>query len=377
MAGLYFHIPFCSSKCHYCNFYSVAGRRDLQAYPGLILREMELRGDYLKGEKVQTLYFGGGTPSLLSPEDVDRILTKAATLFSVADDPEITLEANPEQMNAEYLTALKKTGVNRLSLGVQSFHDDLLRYLGRRHTGEQARKALACIADAQFGNVSADLIFGIPGQTDTALLQDVKSLTKSGIQHISAYALTVEERTALQVNIAKNRCAAPDEEQTARQFLLLMETLPAAGFDQYELSNYCLRNFRSRHNSAYWQGIPYLGLGTSAHSFDGNSRQWNTADIGRYRKGIETGQLCVEREELSMQQQLNEYILTSLRTAEGTDIQMIRQRFGESVADQVVKSARPFVGDALLSFEGNVLRLTNAGQLLADRITAALFQLGD
>ena len=375
MAGLYFHIPFCASKCHYCNFFSVAGNRDRAEYTEWILREMELRKEYLMGETVHTLYFGGGTPSLLKPSEVDRILQKVRALFSVAADAEITLEANPEHINKDFLVALFQTGVTRLSLGVQSLNDEVLTYLGRRHSAECARQALRCISASPFRNVSADLIFGIPGQTDESLSQDIKVIMDAGVQHVSAYALTIEDRTTLKVNIDRNRCVAPDEEQVVRQFLLMMKALPAAGYEQYELSNYSPPAYRSRHNSAYWQGIPYLGLGASAHSFNGRSRQWNVSRLNDYRQGILNGLPAYETEILTEQQRLNEYLMTALRRIEGVDIEVVAGDYGDNTAASVLDAAQEYIRAGWLLQRGHQLTLTTPGKLMADRVTAGLFQL--
>lgn len=279
MAGIYLHIPFCKSKCAYCAFYSTADARLKNEFLSALEKELIIRRDYLGGDKVETIYFGGGTPSLLSSEEIDKILKIIRLYFDIDDDPEITLEANPDTVDAFYLEKIRKAGVNRLSIGIQSFFDDDLDYLSRRHNSEHALRVIADAKDAGFDNLSLDLIYGIPTLTDGKWRRCLDIFFASGAPHLSAYSLTVEQGTALERRISRHLCADVDEEQSVRQYEILCDRAAAEDFEHYEISNYARRGFRSRHNTAYWNGTKYLGLGPAAHSFDGKSRQWNVSNV--------------------------------------------------------------------------------------------------
>lgn len=333
---------------------------------------MEARKDYIAGAQVETIYFGGGTPSLLTDEELDRILDRLHTLFSVAPGAEITLEANPDDMASPgKLAGWKRSGINRLSIGIQSFFEEDLRWMNRVHNARQAAESIRSAQDAGLDNISIDLIYGTPGLSDLRWEKNVEQALQLGIPHLSCYALTVEPRTALDTMIRQHKKEDVDPEVQARQFLLLMDWLAAAGYEHYEISNFSLPGRRSRHNTAYWQGIPYLGLGPSAHSYNGStSRQWNVANNAAY---IDTPTGKYEQETLTPTQQLNEYIMISLRTMEGSDLDHISQRFGEINADTLHRQAERYIRERTISYTDRHLILTREGRLLADGIAADLF----
>ncbi|HNX60330.1 MAG TPA: radical SAM family heme chaperone HemW, partial [Spirochaetota bacterium] len=274
MAGIYVHIPFCRAKCLYCNFYSIPNRESIDEYTSSVIDELGMRRDYLNGEKIDTIYFGGGTPSIAGTDSIAGIIRAVHEGFDVASDPEITLEANPDDIDSGFLSGLKDTGINRLSIGIQSFRDEDLRYLGRAHDAASAVSAIERSRDAGFSNLTIDLIYGIPGLDDESWKRNIDTATGYGIPHISAYALTVECDTPLERLIEKGKRDAPSEEDGARQFEILMDEMRRREYIHYEISNFCREGYISRHNSSYWKGIPYLGAGASAHSYDGKSRQW-------------------------------------------------------------------------------------------------------
>jgi len=370
MAGIYLHIPFCKQACNYCNFHfstALARRND---FISALLKEIPLRKDYLEGEAVETVYFGGGTPSLLPAADIESILHALRSQFPLAAGAEITLEANPDDINPLLLRAWRQAGINRLSIGVQSFFEEDLRWMHRAHSASQA---LVCIRQAReegFDNISIDLIYGGPTLPDAHWRENVERAIGLGVPHLSCYALTVEPRTALDTLIRRHQVADVSPEDQARQLVLLMNWMAAAGYEHYEISNFALPGHRSRHNSAYWQGKKYLGLGPSAHSYDGVSRQWNVANNAKYI--LEPG-LVGEKEVLTAGQQLNEYIMISLRTVEGIDLRVMAERFGVDRMEDLRRRAEKYVLQAKLQLVEGRLRLTREGKLLADGIAADLF----
>ncbi|WP_212001331.1 radical SAM family heme chaperone HemW [Chitinophaga sp. HK235] len=373
MAGIYLHIPFCKQACYYCNFYfstSLAGKDKMVES---LLQEIDLQRNYLSGEPVQTIYFGGGTPSLLSTAELQQLLSRLHSTFEVAPDAEITLEANPDDLDIPKLEALRDAGINRLSIGVQSFHETDLRWMNRAHNSQQA---LECITNAQqlgFRNITIDLIYGGPTLSDEGWEQNVRQAIALGIPHLSCYALTVEPGTALDHFIRKKKMAATDPDKAARHFEQLMQWLEAAGYEHYEISNFALPGWHSRHNSSYWQGRSYLGLGPSAHSFNGHSRQWNVANNATYMKSIAAGQIPAEIETLTTAMQFNEYIMTSLRTSAGCDLEWVSGKFDAASTQHLEKESRQFISKGWMVQEGKYLRLTRAGRLFADGIAAELF----
>lgn len=373
MAGIYIHVPFCKQACHYCNFHfstSLAAKNDFIA---ALLKEIVLQAGYLQGEQVETVYFGGGTPSLLSEEEIRLILSALRETFTISSDAEYTLEANPDDLTPPKLQVLKASGINRLSIGIQSFFEEDLRWMNRAHNADQS---IACIQHAQeagFYNLTIDLIYGTPGLTDEKWRENVQRAVAFNIPHLSCYALTVEPKTALDHFIRSGKLTDVDHDQQARQFLLLMDWMETAGYEHYEISNFARPGQRSRHNTAYWLGRKYLGLGPSAHSFDGSSRQWNVANNALYIQSLQQGAVPHEKEVLTPTQQLNEYIMTSLRTMEGLNIGYVTGKFGNEKANSIVKNADKFRNSGLLQWDGERLWLTKEGKLMADGIAAELF----
>lgn len=368
MAGIYIHIPFCKQACHYCNFHFTTSLRYKNELIAALLKETEIQSSYLEAEKIETIYFGGGTPSLLEIDDLSLLTDKIENIFSVSENAEITLEANPDDITEEKLAGWKETGINRLSIGIQSFFDEDLRWMNRAHSAEQAVKSLQ-LAIKEFNNITIDLIYGHPLLTNEKWKQNVEMAIEFNVPHLSCYALTVEPKTLLYKMIRGHKAEDVNPDKQAEQFLLLMEWLEKARYEHYEISNFSKPGFRSRHNSSYWQGKKYLGLGPSAHSFNGTSRQWNVADNFRYINSIDEGILFFEKEELTGTQQSNEYIMTSLRTSEGLDLGKL-----EEVAGNKLRTAsQKYINSGLMKEQNNRLILTKEGRLLADGITAALF----
>jgi oxygen-independent coproporphyrinogen III oxidase len=339
-----------------------------------LLKEMEGRSDYLGASRVGTVYLGGGTPSLLAPDTLKTIVDKIRQLFILEPDPEITLEANPDDMtDRQKLKAWRSAGINRLSVGIQSFFDDDLRWMNRAHDASQAAESIRLAKEEGFDNMSIDLIYGGPTLPDDHWQSNVAEAIRWQIPHLSCYALTVEPRTALDKLIRRHKRADVNPDDQARQLLLLMDWMNKAGYEHYEISNFALPGHRSRHNSAYWAGTPYLGLGPSAHSYDGRSREWNIADNARYIAALAGGALpMAEKELLTPVQQLNEYIMISLRTKEGIDVSAVSRRFGAEAADALLKRAQRYVHRGMM-LRTEKLILTNEGKLLADGIAADLF----
>ncbi len=373
MAGIYIHIPFCKHKCNYCNFFSVASVKYRDVFVNALLREMELRQDYLKGEIVNTIYFGGGTPSLLTIKEINTILNKIKELFNLNTEIEITLEANPDDINIGKATDLKNyTTVNRFSLGVQSFFNDDLHYLDRVHTGPDARQAIENVLKAGFNNLTIDLIYGIPGLTLEKWNKNLDIFFNYHIPHLSAYSLTVESKTALQHQINKNKRAEVDDDLSIRHFEILQQRIIENGFIHYEISNFAKQGYYSKHNSIYWLGDHYLGLGPSAHSFNGKSRQWNVAAVKKYIDSDKVEKIVAEKEVLTNEQLFNEYVMTSLRTSWGCDLEHINNVFG-NFKEHFIESITPFINENKVTREGNRFTLTEQGKLFADGIAATIF----
>jgi oxygen-independent coproporphyrinogen-3 oxidase len=375
MAGIYLHIPFCKQACYYCNFHFSTSLLQQEAMVNSILQEITLQKDYLAQEPVHTIYFGGGTPSLLKEQELTALLSHLRATFTIAADAEITLEANPDDLTAEKLVQLKAAGINRLSIGVQSFHEEDLTWMNRAHN---SRQALDCIKQAQdlgFQNITIDLIYGGPTLTNEGWEQNVKQAIALGVPHLSCYALTVEPGTALDHFIKKKKMAATDPDKAAQHFEMLMEWLGAAGYEHYEISNFALPGWHSRHNSSYWQGKPYLGLGPSAHSFNGTSRQWNIANNAQYIKSIAAATVPFEIESLTTAMQFNEYIMTSLRTSAGCNLEWVAEKFGTDLTIHLLAHSEPYIKMGRIERVGEALRLTKAGRLFADGIAGELFIL--
>ncbi len=374
MAGIYVHIPFCKKACHYCNFHFSTSTKLQGAFVLAVVKEITLQENYLN-QAVATIYFGGGTPSLLPAKDLETIIKAINQIFLVKTSAEITLETNPDDISIDNLLHWKKIGINRLSIGVQSFFNNDLTWMNRAHNAEQALQSIHLAKKCGFENITIDLIYGTPTLTDQAWQQNVELAINSGVQHLSCYALTVEPKTALHKMIGQKTMENIDPDKQARHFEILMERTSAAGFEHYEISNFALKGYRSQHNSSYWQSKHYLGLGPSAHSFNGESRQWNVASNALYISSLHKNILPFEKEILTPQHRLNEYIMTSLRTIEGIQLPTIRQSFGESAFEKLLHDAASFLASNTLEKNGETLRLTSKGKFLADGIASDLFQL--
>lgn len=372
MAGVYIHIPFCKSFCSYCDFYSITDNSQKDALVQALIREVSLRSRYLEGEKADTIYFGGGTPSLMSASQTESIINAIKENCGVADDPEITVEVNPDDIYEGYFASLKKIGVNRVSLGVQSWDEKRLKYLGRRHTAVQSEVALEQIFREGIKNVSADLIYGIPGMTAADLGADLEKTFSFPVTHLSAYHLTIEEGTRLGKLKKEGRLTETDEETSTSMFTLLGNVCRAHGFIHYEISNFALEGYISRHNSAYWRQVPYLGLGPSAHSFDRRSRQWNVSDVKKYIRSVNNGEVPSAREELDRLTIFNEYVMTSLRTMWGIDLTHVEEFYDKELHDYLINLSGKYIRYGLMKREKNTLVLTDQGKMISDNIIAEL-----
>lgn len=375
MAGIYLHIPFCKRACHYCNFHFSTSLGSKNDVTGALLKEIELRRGYLDGAPINTIYFGGGTPSLLESSTIAQLIGKLREFNVVAPDAEITLEGNPDDIDPVHLSAWKEAGINRLSIGIQSFFEEDLRWMNRAHDAGQAKQ---CIADAQaagIANISIDLIYGVPGLTDDRWIQNIQTALSFGIPHLSCYALTVEPGTALDKMIGLHKKTDVSADVQADQYLTLIRLLEAAGYEHYEISSFALPGMRSRHNQSYWQSKKYLGIGPSAHSFDGISRQWNVANNIRYAAALAKDELLFEKEVLSEKDRLNEYIMTALRTREGIDFDHVTTSFGAKTVERLAELAAPYILRKHLVHAEARLYLTMEGKLFADGIAAGLFGL--
>ncbi len=376
MAGIYIHIPFCKQKCNYCNFYSLASVKYRDVFVDALLKEMEIQKDYLSGEHIETVYFGGGTPSLLDAGEIDKIIERLSKYHRIISSPEVTIEANPDDISRQKIKELLHTPVNRFSIGIQSFFDDDLNYLNRVHSGSEAEKSVISVLDAGYKNVTIDLIYGIPTLTDDKWGKNIEKFLNFQIPHLSSYALTVEPQTALDVLIRKGKMENVDEEKAVRHFKILMDAMKNENYIHYEISNFAKEGFYSKHNTSYWQGKKYLGLGPSAHSFDGNSRRWNIANLNKYIEGMKKGGKIVEQEILTLEQKYNEYVMTSLRTVWGTDIKYIEDTFGKNITSHYIKEIRKHINAKNVICNNGIYRLTKKGKLFADAIASDIFYIG-
>ncbi len=372
MAGLYIHVPFCQKRCLYCDFYSNTDMGYQEAYLSALIREMELRKNYLEGETLETIYFGGGTPSQLSVENLDRIFEAIYRHFPVNQDMEITLEANPDDMTPTYVAALRSLPVNRISMGVQSFDAADLKFLNRRHDREEALRAVRLCQEHNLYNISIDLIYGLPGQTPEKWQKNLDEVLRLDIPHISAYHLIYEEGTALYRLLEAGKIIAVDEETSLELFTLLIENLAAAGYQHYEISNFARPGWYARHNSSYWKGKKYLGLGPSAHSYNGMEREWNVASLPEWLKGIQTGKPALENEQLDENTCYNEYIMTHLRTMWGIDLNELSEKFGEKKLKYCLNIAQTYEKRNLLLQKDGKLTLTKEGIFVSDGIMSDL-----
>lgn len=374
MSGIYLHIPFCKSKCAYCNFFSLVTEKKMDDYVLALKKEIINRKSYLGDDVVKTIYFGGGTPSLLPVKYVDEILELLHENYNIISNPEVTLEINPDTIDKDKMLALKHLGVNRMSVGIQSFNDDDLRYLGRRHDSRHALQVLDDLSSVGFDRITLDLIYGMPTLTEEKWNHSLDIFFSTGISHLSAYALTVEPKTILGQKIEKEELQEVSEEDTIRHYNILVERTKENGFEHYEISNFAKEGCRSQHNSIYWQDVKYLGLGPSAHSYDGNSRQWNVSNLTKYIQLIDTGTECYyEKEILSKEDKFNEYVMTSLRTSWGCDVEKIERDYGKSYAHNFLKNIKKYLDSGIMLMKDNNFILTDEGMLFADGIAADLF----
>jgi len=373
MAGIYVHIPFCKSRCIYCDFFSTTDLAYADRYIRAVAAEARLRRGELGDEPVRTLYWGGGTPSQLSLNRLTALRASLAEVFSLADVQEFTVEVNPDDVTAELAATLRQMGVNRVSMGVQSFVDAELRFMQRRHDAEGARRAVSLLRQAGIANISIDLIYGIPGQTMASWQYSLREALALHPQHISAYSLTYEVRTHLWHMREKGEITELPEELCVEMFRTLIATLRAANYEHYEISNFALPNFYSRHNSAYWDGTPYLGLGAAAHSFDGNVRRANPTSLRRYFDAVEAGHTAFTEERVNRWEKYDEYVMLGLRTARGVDADRIRRDFGQEAYDHFAHGAKPHLADGLLRRDGARYTLTADGIMLADAVIRDLF----
>ncbi|AWI27146.1 radical SAM family heme chaperone HemW [Flavobacterium pallidum] len=372
MSGIYIHIPFCKQACHYCDFHFSTSMKNKEAMVSALAKEITLRKNELGNDVVETIYFGGGTPSVLNIADLEFLIGTVYENFNIDQNPEITIEANPDDLSLEYISNLAATKVNRLSIGIQSFFEDDLKMMNRAHHADEAKR---CLEDAvkYFDNISIDLIYGIPGMSNDKWKQNVETALSFGVPHISSYALTVEPKTALKKLIATGKIAAPKDETAQEHFVILTQKLHEQGFIHYELSNFARENYFSRNNSAYWLGKKYLGIGPSAHSYDGISRSWNIANNALYLKSIAENILPSETEILSATDRYNEYIMTGLRTIWGVSLDKIKSQFGQQYLDYLEKESAKYIGDGLLAIENDILKTTAKGKFLTDGIASDLF----
>jgi oxygen-independent coproporphyrinogen-3 oxidase len=372
MAGLYIHIPFCVKRCVYCDFFSHTDMRHKEAYLSAVVEEMEQRKDYAAGEAMETVYFGGGTPSQLSEADWERVFEAIYRLFTVRADAEITLEANPDDMTPAYVGSLRRLPFNRISMGVQSFNEGDLRFLRRRHTAVQAVEAVRLCQDSGYGNISLDLMYGLPGQTPARWEESLAEALRLDVAHLSAYHLTYETGTPLDRLREAGRIRPVDEELSLALFDTLTDRLTEAGYEHYEISNFARPGYIARHNSAYWTGKTYLGIGASSHSYDGESRQWNVSSLLHYIKGIRQASPCMEKEVLNIHNKYNEYILTGLRTRWGISPAYILTHFGEEKYRYCKMQAQRLIEAGMLGEEGDKWILLRPGLFVADGVMSKL-----
>ena len=372
MAGIYVHIPLCKSRCTYCDFYSTVGSPLVERYVDALLAEMDIRRDELGGAAVRTLYIGGGTPSQLPLALMQRLTAKLTGSLPLGPDLEFTVEVNPDDVTAPYIAALRDMGVNRISMGVQSLNDNELRRVGRRHTAQQAIQAVEAIRRAGIGNLSLDLIFGLPGQTLASWQHSLRETLALRPEHLSAYGLSYEPGTILWQQRESGTVDETDEETCVAMYAHLLEATRQADYEHYEISNFALPGRRSSHNSAYWTGTPYLGLGASAHSYDGRVRRHNPADMAAYVAAIERGQSPAEAETLEPREQYDEQVMVQLRTCEGIDLQAIGERHGPQALAHLLAAAQPHLQSGTLARQGTRLALTAQGIMTSDAIICDL-----
>jgi oxygen-independent coproporphyrinogen III oxidase len=375
MAGIYFHIPFCKQACHYCDFHFSTSLTHQDDMIAAMRDELVLRKEYLLQRPIETIYFGGGTPSILSTVHLESLFQTLNKHYPISPGAEITLEANPDDLTREKLEYWKKLGINRLSIGVQTFPDSLLMQLNRAHQAYQAIDAIGLARDSGFRNVSLDLIYALPGSTTAHLETDIQQALELAPQHISIYGLTIEEKTAFGQWFRKGKLKTVSEKEEVSQFELLMDQLPRAGYEQYEISNFAKEGFQARHNSNYWKGEWYLGIGPSAHSFQETSRQFNIPNNAQYVASLKEGKIPATVEQLSSTNQINEYLFTRLRTKWGIDLSELKSLWGYDLAFEQSESLNLYLKDSYLHQQGSIITLTRKGKLVADEIASDFFRV--
>lgn len=373
MAGIYLHIPFCKQACNYCDFHFSTSMKMKVDIVKAIIQEIELRKDVFTNKFISSIYFGGGTPSLLSKEELDMIFEKLYESFTIDTDAEITLEANPDDLTFDKIIQLKDTPINRLSIGVQSFRDEDLKYMNRAHTAIEGLTSIKLAQDLGFQNITIDLIYGTPGMSNEDWKYNLRKSFALKLSHISSYALTVEEKTPLYYQILEKNTCPVDERQSADQFKILMDEMLKFGYEQYEISNFCKYNLYSKHNSSYWKKDHYLGLGPSAHSYFGNSRMWNVSNNVKYVKALSTSKLPQVKETLNTQDMYNEYVMTSLRTKWGCSLIQIEKDYSKSFLNYFKVQIKSHKMNGNIIENKGVYTLSEKGKLIADRITSDLF----
>ena len=373
MAGIYIHLPFCKQKCYYCNFYSTVSQTNKAAFLKTLVREISMQKAYLNNEEVNTIYFGGGTPTLLNGNEIEMILKQLFNSYQISPSAEISMEANPDDINLDKCRELADVGINRLSIGVQSFFNEDLKYLHRVHDSGQAHRAIESAILGGFQNLTIDLIYGIPTLSIEHWKQNLKYFLDFQIPHLSAYALTIEPKTPLQLMISKNKLEGINEAAMVKQFKLLIKQTRENDFIHYEISNFAKAGFFSKHNSLYWLGGNYLGLGPSAHSYNGISRQWNLASLSKYLSLKNPKNIVYEKEVLTTAQKFNEYVMTSIRTSWGCNLEHIAIAFGEEYKKHCILAAKKHISLKKLILKNGILTLSDKGKLFADGITADLF----
>ncbi|MEA1887338.1 MAG: radical SAM family heme chaperone HemW [Bacteroidota bacterium] len=372
MAGLYIHIPLCKKKCHYCDFYKTVDTDMAERFLAALGKEILLQRDYLDQDSVETIYLGGGTPSVLSAKQVESILGQLHEVFDVSSNAEITIEANPDDINKTYVRDLKKTGINRISVGIQSWDDRVLQFLNRRHTSEEAEKALSSILNSGIENISADLIYGIPGMTIKQWTESLRKTLNFDIKHLSAYHLTIEPHTVFGKMKESGEIQEIDEGESENQYRVLTRLCKKHGYIHYEISNFCKDGYFSKHNTNYWKQKPYLGLGPSAHSYNGDSRQWNISDLDEYVRSIENEELPCTIEILTTRDCYNEYVMTSLRTMWGINLDFIEENINKESRDYLNNLATRLVKYGMMEKNANQLTLTDQGRMISDNIISEL-----
>ena len=370
MSSIYFHVPFCKRLCGYCDFYRSVKLKYIPQVVEAMRAELNVQRDFLHDKTIRTIYFGGGTPSLLAPSEIERFVEQVRALFDCSQLEEVTIEVNPDDITPEYVAELRKTSVNRISMGVQSLDDGCLQFMGRRHSAQQAVEAVELLQSAGYDNISVDVIFGVDGYGSEVLARTLQGILAMNVQHISAYHLTIEEGTRFGRMLARGEMHETEEERSEAEFLQVHNTLTEAGFEHYEVSNYALPGLRSKHNSSYWRGVEYLGIGAGAHSFNGEMRRWCEQPIEEYIEGVEYGS-----EELTETDRVNEYVMTSLRCVEGLSLEKVERDFGVEERDRLEREASVEAVSSLLINDNGALRMAPEKMLLSDLVITSLMRL--